>query len=245
MERLVSIITPAYNAEEYIGAAIESVLKQTYQNWELIIVDDGSTDHTQRIVSSYTDERIRYHKLEKNSGVAVAMNRALTLAKGELLAFLDADDFWKPEKLEVQVNFMERNHYGFTFSAYEILSPKGNKVVRVPKQQNYDQYMFNTVIGTSAAMLDRVIVGDFRMVNIKKDLDSMTWAKLLRQGHIAYGLDESLVYYRKVETSISNNKWKAAVNHWQNCRNIEKVPLIKCIYYFFGYSVNAFRKHYL
>lgn len=244
-ERLVSIITPAYNAAKFIGEAIESVLAQSYQNWELIIVDDGSKDNTVEIVKSYNDRRIILHKLEKNSGVAVAMNTAISLAHGTLLAFLDADDVWKPDKLKKHTDFMVTNHYGFTFSAYEIMREGKNKVVHAPKSQNYGQYMRNTVIGTSVAMLDMDIIGhDFKMVNLKKDLDSMTWAKLLREGHVAYGLDESLAYYRKVETSISNDKWKAAINHWENCRKIEKLPFFQCLYYFIGYAFNATLKHF-
>ena len=245
IEKHVSVITPAYNAEKYIGKAIESVLSQSYQNWEMIIVDDGSKDRTVDIVKRYSDSRIKLHCLEKNSGVAVAMNTAIELAQGPLIAFLDADDIWKPQKLERQVNFMVSNGYGFTFSAYEIIKEKKNKFVKAPKAQNYGQYMRNTVIGTSAAMLDLDIIGhDFRMVNLRKDLDSMTWAKLLREGHKAYGLNESLALYRKVETSISNDKWKAATNHWENCRKIEHLSFFKCLYYFIGYAFNATLKHF-
>lgn len=245
-DRLVSIITPAYNAEKYIGDAIESVLAQTYKNWEMIIVNDGSKDHTEEVVRHYKDDRIKFHNLEKNSGVAVAMNTAISLAKGSILAFLDADDIWKPEKLRKHVDFMVKNNYGFTFSAYEIMRENGYKYVHAPKSQNYGQYLRNTVIGTSVAMLDLDIIGhDFRMVNLRKDLDSMTWARLLREGHIAYGLDESLAYYRYVETSISNDKWKAATNHWQNCRQVEHIPFFRCLWYFIGYAYNAVKKHLL
>lgn len=244
-ERLVSVITPAYNAEKYIKDAIDSVLMQTYKNWEMIIVDDGSTDTTVEVISQYEDTRIKLFKIEKNSGVAVAMNTALEKASGTLIAFLDADDIWKPEKLEKHVEFMLENGYAFSFSAYEIIKEKKNKIVRAPKSQNYSQYMRNTIIGTSVTMLDLDKIGkDFRMVNLRKDLDSMTWAKLLREGYIAYGLNESLALYRKVESSISNDKWKAAVNHWKNCREVEKLSFFKCLYYFIGYAFNATLKHF-
>ena len=243
--RLVSVITPAYNAEKFIAEAIDSVIGQTYQDWEMVLVDDGSKDHTAEIIKSYSDPRIRYHRLEKNSGVAVAMNTAISMARGSILAFLDADDIWKPEKLEKHVEFMVSNNYGFSFSAYEIIRKGKNKLVHAPKSQNYGQYMRNTVIGTSVAMLDLDIIGhDFRMVDLRKDLDSMTWARLLREGHVAYGLDESLALYRKVETSISNDKWKAAINHWENMRKIEKLPFLTCAYYFAGYAFHAVLKHY-
>lgn len=245
-KKLVSVITPAYNAEKYIADAIESVLCQTYTNWEMIIVDDGSGDATGEIVKKYIkDSRIIYHRLEKNAGVAVAMNTAIEMAHGSMLAFLDADDIWKPEKLQKHVEFSLKNGYAFTFSAYEIIREKENKVIHVPKSQNYDQYMRNTVIGTSAAMLDLDKIGhDFRMVNLRQGLDAMTWAKLLRSGYIAYGLDESLMFYRKVETSLSHNKWKTALNHWKNCRKVEKIPFFKCLFYFTGYGFNAMKKHF-
>ncbi len=242
---LVSIITPVYNSEKYIGETIESVLSQTYKNWELIIADDCSKDNTAGVISKFTDPRIKYFKLKNNSGAAVARNQALERAKGKYIAFLDADDMWKPEKLEKQLNFMINNNIGFSFTGYEILRSGDNKVIKVPSKLNYSQFMMNTIIGTLTVMINIDIIGEVRLVNVKKDHDSMTWAKLLRQGHIAYGLNESLAYYRKVEGSISNDKFKAAKNHWNNCRKIEKLSLLKCLFYFFFYGINTIKKHYL
>jgi teichuronic acid biosynthesis glycosyltransferase TuaG len=242
---IVSIITPVYNSEQYIGETIESVLSQTHTNWEMIIADDCSKDNTAEIISKFTiDPRIIYFKLENNSGAAIARNQALERAKGEYIAFLDADDMWKPEKLERQLNFMINNNIGFSFTGYEILRSNNNKVIKVPPKLNYRQFMMNTVIGTLTVMINTAIVGEVRLVDVKKDHDSMTWAKLLRQGHIAYGLNESLAYYRKVEGSISNDKFKAVKNHWNNCRRIEKLSLLTCLYYFFFYGINAIKKHY-
>lgn len=243
-DSLVSIITPVYNSERYIGETIKSVLAQTYSNWEMLIADDCSKDNTANIIKEFNDPRIKYFRLEKNSGAAVARNKALEKAQGKYIAFLDADDMWKPDKLEKQLNFMIENKVGFSFTGYEILREKGNKTINVPSKLNYSQFMKNTIIGTLTVMIDTDIVGEVRLVNVKKDHDSMTWAKLLREGHLAYGLNASLAYYRKVEGSISNNKYKAAKNHWNNCRNIEKLPLIKCVYYFLFYVVNAIKKHY-
>jgi teichuronic acid biosynthesis glycosyltransferase TuaG len=242
---LVSIITPVYNSERYIGETIRSVLSQTHTNWEMIIADDFSKDNTSEMVKSFKDSRIKYFKLEKNSGAAVARNKALEKAQGKYIAFLDADDMWKPNKLEKQLNFMIENKIGFSFTAYEILRDNRNKVIKVPQKLNYGQFMKNTVIGTLSVMINTDIVGTIRLVNVKKDHDSMTWAKILRNGHFAYGLNESLAYYRKVEGSISNDKFKAAKNHWNNCREIEKLTLPKCAYYFFFYTINAIKKHYL
>ena len=242
---LISIITPVYNSEKYIGETIQSVLSQTHHNWEMLIADDCSRDNTAEVVQKFKDSRIKYFRLEKNSGAAVARNEALEKAKGKYIAFLDADDMWKPEKLEKQLDFMVQNKIGFSFTGYEILRAGGNKEIKIPMKINYSQFMKNTIIGTLTVMMNKDIVGDVRLVNVKKDHDSMTWAKLLRKGNIAYGLNESLAYYRKVEGSISNDKIKAAKNHWNNCRNIEKLSFMKCLYYFFFYGINAVKKHYI
>jgi teichuronic acid biosynthesis glycosyltransferase TuaG len=244
-ESLISIITPVYNSEKYIGETIKSVLLQTHCNWEMLIVDDCSKDNTVGVINRYTDQRIKYIRLNENSGAAVARNKALEIAKGSYIAFIDADDMWKPNKLEKQLNFMRKHNIGFSFTGYEILKESYNKVIKVPLKLNYSQFMKNTVIGTLTVMINKDIVGDVRLVNVKKDHDSMTWANLLRNGHFAYGINESLAYYRKVEGSISNNKFSAAKNHWDNCRKIENLSIIKCAYYFVFYSLNAFRKHFL
>lgn len=241
---LVSIITPVYNSEKYIADTINSVLSQTYKNWEMLIVDDCSKDDTANVIAQFNDPRIKYFKLSQNSGAAVARNEALEMAQGKYIAFLDADDMWKSEKLEKQLEFMIKNRIGFSFTSYEILKEQGNKVIKVPKELNYIQFMKNTIIGTLTVMINKDIVGDIRLVDVKKDHDSMTWAKLLREGNIAYGLNESLAYYRKVEGSISNDKFKAVKNHWNNCRKIENLSVAKCLYYFLFYGINAVKKHY-
>lgn len=241
---LVSIITPVYNSEKYIGETIRSVLAQTHNNWEMLIADDCSKDNTAAVVKQFTDPRIKYFKLEKNSGAAVARNEALEKAKGKYIAFLDADDLWKPTKLEKQLRFMVENNIGFSFTGYEILREGENKVVKVPPKINYSQFMKNTIIGTLTVMINREIVGEIRLVNVKKDHDSMTWAKLLREGNMANGLNESLAYYRKVDGSISNDKLKAVKNHWNNCRRLERLSIPRCAYYLLFYIINAVRKHY-
>jgi teichuronic acid biosynthesis glycosyltransferase TuaG len=244
---LISVITPIYNSEKYIDDTIESVLAQTYTNWEMLVVDDCSTDKSALVVKKYAgqDRRIKYLCLERNSGAAIARNKALELAMGEIVAFLDADDIWKPEKLEKQLKFTVENDYGFTFSSYEIMRNSGNKVISVPRSLSYDDFMKNTIIGTLTVMINKKVVGDVKLVNVKKDHDSMTWAKILRSGHKAYGLNESLAIYRKVEGSISNNKIKAVQRHWRNCREIEHLSLPKCSYYFMFYIFNAVKKHYM
>ncbi|WP_235068976.1 glycosyltransferase family 2 protein [Turicibacter sp. TJ11] len=242
-KNLVSIVTPVYNSEKYIKDTIKSVLSQTYTNWEMLIVDDCSIDETASIIAQFKDPRIRYIKLSHNSGAARARNVALENINGKFIAFLDADDMWKPDKLETQLKFMLDNNYAFTYTAYEIIQEGDNKLINVPNKLSYSQFMKNTIIGTLTVMINTEITGSIRLVDVKKDHDSMTWAKLLRSGYTAYGLNESLAYYRKVSGSISNNKIKAALNHWKNCRNIERLSVCKCAYYFIFYAANAFKKH--
>ncbi len=250
MNGLVSVITPAYNSEKYIEETIKSVINQTYKNWEMIIVDDCSKDNTKEVINRYSmnDDRIKYIKLDVNSGAAVARNKALELSSGRYKAFLDADDLWDSHKLEKQLKFMKDNNYGFTFSQYEMISEDGislNKQVTVPKTVRYEDILKNTIIGCLTVIIDTDIIGDFRMPDVRKGQDTMTWTLILRNGHVAYGLQENLAYYRNVKNSISNNKIKALKRTWSNYRNIEKLPLMKCIYYYSFYIINAIKKHYL
>lgn len=239
----VSIITAVYNSEQYFRETIESVLKQTYENWEWFIIDDCSTDSTKNIVSEYNDSRIKYVLLENNIGAAGARNKGLELATTDIIAFIDADDTWHENKIERQLKFMLDNKYAFTFTSYQIIGK--NKPIKVPMKLGYSSYMKNTIIGMLTVMIDRSKVNNFEIVDIRKDHDSMTWAKILREGTIAYGLDICLAEYRKVEGSISNNKFEAVKNHWNNCRKIEKLSVSKTCYYFVFYGLNAVIKHYL
>ncbi|WP_201319180.1 MULTISPECIES: glycosyltransferase family 2 protein [unclassified Paenibacillus] len=246
---LVSIITPAYNCEKYISQTIDSVLAQTYSNWEMIIVNDMSSDNTENIIREYAkkDTRIRLINLTENSGAAVARNTALENARGRFIAFLDSDDGWKEEKLEVQLRFMVDNNYGFTFTSYELMRENVSdktKIFRVPASLNYSQGLKNTVIGCLTVVIDKDILGDFRMPLIRRGQDNLTWLMLLKKGHIAYGLNENLAMYRRVSGSLSNNKVKALKRQWSNYRNVIKLPLFKCIYYYTFYVLNNIKKYY-
>lgn len=249
MTDLVSVITPAYNCENYIGKTIESVINQTYKNLEMIIVDDYSTDNTAKIINNYMekDDRIKYYKLDSNSGAAVARNTGLELANGRYIAFLDSDDIWKLNKLNEQIKFMRINNYGFTFTGYEIITEAGirtNRIIKIPKKLNYSDVLKNTIIGCLTVVIDKEIIGDFRMPNVRKGQDTMTWTSILRKGHTAYGLQKELAYYRNVKTSLSNNKLGALKRTWDNYRRVERLSLPKSLYYFIFYLINAFKKHY-
>lgn len=246
---LISIITPVYNCEKFLKFTIECVLKQTYDNWELLMVDDCSLDSSADIVKKYAkaDSRIKYIKLKNNSGAAVARNKALHESKGRFIAYLDADDLWKKEKLEKQVKFMLENKYAFTCTDYEKLDENGNslnKIVKIPRKVNYNLFLRNTIIQTVGVMVDAKLTGKkiLEMPNIRRRQDAATWCQLLKNGFDCYECPETLSYYRVVSNSLSSNKFKAIKMNWYWYRKIEKLSLWKTCYCFTGYAFNAVKK---
>ena len=244
---LISVITPSYNAEEFIEKTIQSVLNQTFSDWEMIIADDCSTDGTRDILKRYEedDERIHAIFLKENQGAAAARNAALSKAEGRYVAFLDSDDVWKAEKLDKQLAFMRKHQHAFTFTAYELISQDGeplHKTIHAPVSLAYDDVLKNTIIGCLTVMIDREQTGDIRMPNIRTRQDLATWLSVLKRGFKAFGLNEPLAEYRIVETSISRNKWKAARKTWYVYREIERLHLMKATWCFFHYAKNAVMK---
>ncbi|MHC0552933.1 glycosyltransferase family 2 protein [Salinicoccus sp. CNSTN-B1] len=240
----VSVITPAYNAERFIRDAIHSVLDQTYTDWEMIIVDDRSTDRTVDYITAMQqkDARIRLIALEENSGSAVARNTAIENARGRYIAFLDSDDRWLPEKLAHQLRFMQEKDIAFSFTSYERTLEDGTPtgyLSKTPKKVDWDALMKRCVIGCLTVMLDTKKTGEVRMVNIRTRQDYALWLELTRRGFTAYGLNKTLAWYRVVGGSISSNKWKAAKRNWYLFRNIESQSLISTIWYFSHYAMIA------
>lgn len=234
MNELVSIIMPSYNTANYIEASIESVRHQTYENWELIIVDDCSADNTDEVVRPFlTDGRIRYLKNEKNSGAAVSRNRALREAKGRWIAFLDSDDLWLPEKLEKQVAFMEQNGYHFSYTNYEEINMAGEKTgVRVTGPKKITKTgMFNYCWpGCLTVMYDAEAVGLIQIADIKKNNDYAMWLKVCRKAD-CYLLDECLAQYRKGRAgSVSTHSVKTMVGwHYKLFREAEGFGLVQSV----------------
>lgn len=244
MKELVSIIVPVYNLEKYIEQTIESVLWQTYENWELLLIDDGSTDASAKKIEQYVlkDARIRLIQ-KKNEGAAKARNMGIDYAKGEYLAFLDGDDLWKPKKLEKEIAFAKENRADFCFTGYEFANAEGagtGKVVRVPKTIDYKQALDNTTIFTSTVLLDlRNISKEDAKMPVVKSEDTALWWKLLRMGRIAYGLDENLVSYRRVTNSLSSNKIEAIKRIWFLYRKQEKLSIWESCYHFVFWAYRA------
>ncbi|WPR72273.1 glycosyltransferase family 2 protein [Flavobacterium sp. NG2] len=212
MSNLVSIIIPTFNSEKFITEAIESVQNQTFTNWEIILVDDASTDSTVEIINKIinTDSRIHLHQLEANSGTGVARNKALSYAKGRYIAFLDADDLWLPEKLQKQLDFLVQKRIPFTFSSYDCIDEEGNsllKRVNPPQNMTYRQLFFCNYVGNLTGIYDTQFFGKIPISSIRKRQDWMHWLTILKKIKKAQALPESLAYYRVRQNSISASKF--------------------------------------
>lgn len=244
---LVSVIMPCYNMEKFIAYTIESVQRQTYPHWELLIVDDTSTDKTADIVKSHQnqDDRIHFSVKPKHSGIADTRNQCLKMAKGRFLAFLDSDDLWHPEKLEQQLKFMTERKIGFSYSSYDCVDEEGKtleKMVKSAGNLDYDAYMHNTIIGCSTVMIDTTIIGEVVVPNFRTSEDTATWLNILKKGFLAYAIEQPLTSYRIRQHSASSNKLKASSDLWRVYRQQEKLSLFKALGCFFSYAYNAVKK---
>lgn len=247
MDGLVSIIIPVYRADEYIEDTLESVRKQTYSNWELILVADGEQDSTIPVIEEYiqkTEERrIRLFIQNQNQGAALARNRGVQEACGRYIAYLDADDLWDAKKLEKELAFMEKKDAAFIFTGYEFGDEKAvgtGKIVRVPEKLVYKEALKNTTIFTSTVMFDTTKISKemLEMPNMKSE-DTALWWKILRNGYDAYGLDENLVIYRRPVQSLSSNKLVAIRRIWDLYRKAEGLSFPYSCYNFCFWAIKA------
>ena len=248
--QLVSIITPSYNSSLFIKECIASVQRQSYTNWEMLIVDDASKDNSVELIQSIrnNDSRIKLIALTKNVGAAEARNKALAHSKGKYIAFLDSDDLWLDTKLEKQITFMQSTKCAFSFTAYQPMSEDGSQkfsVINVPSKVHYHSYLKNTIIGCLTVMIDKEQTGDFRMPNIRSSHDMALWLDIMKRGFSAYGLNENLAYYRLVSNSNTSKKWKAATEVWEVYRTVERLSIGYSLLCFIGYSYNAIKKRIL
>ena len=213
MNELVSIITPTFNTEKFIRATIESVLNQSYQNWEMILVDDASTDETVSIIKEFAqkDNRLKLTELPKNSGNGFARNIALEKATGKYIAYLDADDLWFPMKLENQIQFLKANNLPFTFSFYDCIDEEGNSLnrrVEAPLELTYDQLFFCNYVGNLTAIYDVDFFGKIVIEATQKRQDWRLWLTILKQIEVTKPVPEILALYRIRKDSISSSKFK-------------------------------------
>lgn len=246
---LVSVIMPMYNAEKTVRQAIESVIAQSYTNWELIIVDDGSTDTSVEIASSYelNDARIKLHKSEKNIGSPYhARNYATERATGKYIAFLDSDDLWLPYKLTKQISFMQDNDFPIVYSFYEKFSHDGirsNRIIKSALKTDYKRILRSNPIGCLTAVYDQDKIGKLYQIDHKHE-DYIMWIRILKKGFIAYCYPEVLALYRISANSVSNSKIKMAKVTWDIYRNVIKLGFFASLRSFFFYSTNGLSKYF-
>lgn len=239
-EPLVSIIMPSYNSVKYISETIESVLRQTYEAWELYIIDDCSQDETVKVVNEYIKKckKIKVLKLEKNSGVAVARTKGISLAVGKYVAFIDSDDIWNKDKLKKQVSFMENNNLMFSCTGYEQIDEKGNlngvKFLPFEKIGYKKLLIVGNSIGNLTVMYNQEYLGKYKVPLIKKRNDFALWLQLLKDVDYCYGMQSYLAKYRVRSGSISSNKYSLIKYHWDLYTKIEKIKPIRALLYIFS-----------
>lgn len=248
---LVSVITPVYNSATVIKETIKSVDEQTYCPIEMIIIDDCSTDNTKDIIESYETDNIQlvYFRQSENKGAGAARNKALELAKGQYVAFLDADDTWHKEKISKQIDLLKRTQGAFSYTAIQMIDLDGNIVKEKRNVKETIDYTFllkNTMIATSTVVIDRCILGDFRMSLRRGGQDYATWLKLLRDGTVAYGINEALGNYRiGNKSSLSSNKFKSIKQVWDIQTHDELIGIIPASLNTINFVLNALKKYML
>lgn len=247
MNKTVSVVIPVYHAQDYIVNTMDCVLAQTYVDWEMFLVVDDPQDATIEVIQRYIEEnkeqRIHVLVQDVNKGAALARNRGVDEAAGRYIAYLDADDLWKSDKLEKEVAFMQDKQVAFVFTGYEFADENGvgtGKVVQVPETLEYKEALKNTTIFTSTVMLDTAKINKelLTMPDVKSE-DTALWWKILRNGYVAYGLNENLVYYRRPSVSLSSNKLIAIKRIWNLYRNVEKLSLPYSCFNFCFWAVRA------
>ena len=245
---LVSVIMPAYNCGKYIEAAIRSVQAQTFTDWELLIIDDCSTEEPCDVVQQIADEdpRVRILQNPENMGVAKTRNRGMDLAEGEYLAFLDSDDVWHPTKLEMQLQRMRETGADICYTSYRIVDADGvpsKPAYLVPEQVDYEALLKQNVMGCSTVMLRWSRLKEYRFRTDFYHEDYVLWRTLLREGHQACGCRETLTDWRLIANSRSFNKVKAAKNRWRIYTDYLHLPLGVRLNAFAGYALAGLRKY--
>ena len=243
---LVSIIMPTYNCGRFIRESIDSVFAQSYTHWELIIVDDCSTDNTAEIVAAYKDSRIHYLRNKQNLGAALTRNKALREAKGRYVAFLDSDDLWLPEKLKKQIAFMEQNEYAFTYHEYTEIDEESKPLgVYVSGKKMIGQWGMKSCCwpGCLTVIYDTQVIGLIQIPDIKKNNDSAMWLQIIKKAN-CYLLSENLAKYRRRKGSITPTSiWKKIGWHYILFREGAKMnPISASIWMCANIIGNSYKK---
>jgi teichuronic acid biosynthesis glycosyltransferase TuaG len=239
---LVSIITPTYNSEEFIAETIQSVQNQTHENWEMIIVDDCSSDNTVAIIEMFIvkEDRIRLFQLDRNSGAGIARETAISKAKGDYIAFLDADDLWKPIKLEKQLQFLIDTKSHFTFSFYDCIDEKGNALnrrVEAPRSLSYCQLFFCNYVGNLTGIYEVNFFGKIAISSTRKRQDWMVWLTILKKIKSAKPVPESLAFYRIRDNSLSASKIDLLKHNFAVYRNFHGFSYVSSLFIMIGFLI--------
>jgi len=243
MSAQFSIITPSYNSADFIAATVSSVIAQTFKDWEMIIVDDYSTDNSveciQKLIAQ--DSRIKLIQLKQNSDAAVARNTGIQAAKGRFIAFLDSDDLWHPDKLERQIDFMLKGDIAFSYTGYEKINEDGIpfQIMGVPTKVSYNDLLKTNVIGCLTAIYDTEKLGKIYMPSNTKREDFAAWLNILKNIDYAYGINEPLAQYRVYAGQSSSKKASMAKENWHLYRNIQQLGFLRSTYYFSHYLVRG------
>ncbi len=248
---LVSIVTALYNKEKYIDECIQSVLNQSYYNWEMIIVDDCSQDGSFEIAINYAkvEPRIKVVQMQTNSGAGIARNRAIDLAEGDFIAFLDADDVWHFNKLKIHIEEMTANNAAFSHTSYGYIHKNGAilpKTLRVSsKPVTYVDLLKRTEISCLTAMYDVRKVGKLYMPDLPRKQDYALWLDILSRGFTSHPVVKVLAWYRQVPSSNTSNKSKLIINHYLFLRNSQKLSIYYSLYYTSLWIFNGMFRYYL
>ena len=248
MNPIFSIITPCYNAGLYISETIESVLKQTFDFWEMIIVDDCSTDNSQKIINDYIvkDSRIKYFKTDQKSGSpSLPRNIGIDNARGKYIAFLDSDDTWLPDKLVNQIQFIEKYNYDLIYSYYEKMTWDGKRnerIIKTRKETKYSDLLKSNSIPCLTSVIKKDIIGDTRFKQIPQE-DFCFWLDILKKGFTAYNTCEITAIYREAKNSRSANKLDMFKGYWNVIRNHQHIGIIPSCYYMATYSFLGLAKY--
>ena len=250
IEGLVSVIMPIYNAEKYLAITLDSIFCQDYKDIEIVLGDDCSKDKSAKIIADLqkSHPEIVYFLQEKNMGAGAARNKALELARGQYVAFLDSDDIWLPGKISRQIDLMKTTKTPFSYTAIEMMNEKGEIIKgkrNLKETCDYKYLLHNTIIATSSVVIDRTVLGDFRMPLRRGGQDYATWLKLLRNGAIAQGINESFVQYRVASGSLSSNKFKSIKQVWEIQTQDEKINKVSAAVHVMCFGFNAFKKYFM
>lgn len=247
MLKEISIIMASFNTASFIRKSIDSVLDQTFKNWELLIIDDCSEDDSLEVIGEYLKKKnINLYEQKKNKGPAICRNFGIEKANGRFIAFLDSDDYWEPEFLEKSISFMKKNNVSFTFSSYNRVNEQGKKIDSfiVPNKINYEKLLKSCPILCSSVIFDTKDLGKQYMPLIKKRQDYGLFLLISKKINFLHGINRPMVNYRIRQNSVSRNKFKAASYQWKIYRDIEKFNILKSLFFFVHYSINGILKYY-